>query len=578
MKSLFKTLLSFWIFTTVAQSQSVLLNPTSNQTVTQPPGTALSVNSLNAKGVINGQVSVTAYGAQCIGSSHNDASAIQQAVDAAIAGGGGTILIPSGNCYLGNPATTINLVGTGWNGGGLTLKGTSIGSSMISGANGPLIMVSNASSIEDMTVSESSPSNPLATPSVPSGTAASSSGTMPAGTYYACVAAVNQNWTWQNDSDKSDWYTTPCSNWSSGVTVSANGTITWTWSAISPTTENQVQGYILYVENGPPGYPGNPPYYTLGWKSPLITSTSLTETSWSVPTGEAPPTINYTQTVGIALDQTLNPNNRGTGYAHISNVQVSGTGGGIYSGGIGIECITCLEETIESSLISGWHIGIDQSAWFGANALFRSNANLFLRNNITNNYAGIVSERQALDDGTWIGNVLENNNIGALAFNSHLSLTLMNNHFEMGSGGSTGNNPFGCSVPDGAAQGLIVCGGYDNHINLFGNNFSGYYPYHDIWMDNNTTSIDIVNLHDDTLDPGGLRPSAGGGFFTGYYGGSITLYQNVNAPQTIQATTGVPQSGTCGAGSLALNRGATSASTVLYVCYPNGTWNAVSVP
>ena len=46
---------------------------------------------------------------------------------------------------------------------------------------------------------------------------------------------------------------------------------------------------------------------------------------------------------------------------------------------------------------------------------------------------------------------------------------------------------------------------------------------------------------------------------------------------TITSTAGVP-SGNCVIGSIDSNSAATSASTVLYVCYPADTWNAVTVP
>lgn len=46
-----------------AHSQNVLLNPSGNQTVTQPAGTAMSVNNLNAQGTINGVFNPVAYGA-----------------------------------------------------------------------------------------------------------------------------------------------------------------------------------------------------------------------------------------------------------------------------------------------------------------------------------------------------------------------------------------------------------------------------------------------------------------------------------------------------------------------------------
>lgn len=408
---------------------------------------------------------------QCTNSAPQDQEAIQAAVDSAPRRGG-TILILPGTCNLGNPAKAINLAGTSGALAGLILRGSSRGVSTITGANGPLIFQSNLSNIEDLTIRASAASTPLAMPSAPTGKAAPSGGTLAAGTYYAYVAAKNAS-----------GYTTAASPSSVGTTTTgSSGNITYTWPPVAGAS-----GYALYVAKSAGGTV-IALYNTTG--------TSLIVTSWSN-ANDAPPTVNYTQTVGIALDQTLNQFNKGSGYGEIAHVTLEGKG----RSGIGIECITCLATRIVGSQITGWNHGMVFDVWSGNNTWLRSNTNALTENQFLENNVGILFNWYAIDDVALANNILEQNSIDMVVNSSHLGVNLSGNHFENNGAPPLPANSY-CGSPHNAV-GLLVCDerGADNNIHLNGDSFTGFEGNgFGIWLDRSTTQNDTLTMQNVSSD------------------------------------------------------------------------------
>lgn len=88
----------------------------------------------------------------------NDSGALQAAFNVCQTAGGGMIILPPGNYFLGDPATTVNLAGASNGTSQCILQGSGVGRTIISGAGAPLLRLATQSVVRDLTVEASAAS------------------------------------------------------------------------------------------------------------------------------------------------------------------------------------------------------------------------------------------------------------------------------------------------------------------------------------------------------------------------------------------------------------------------------------